>query len=240
MARLADTVTSTPERQLALDLPHRVATGREDFLVSAANEAAVAAVDRWPQWQAPVLVLVGAAGNGKSHLADVWRSRSGAASTTAAVLTRDAVPQLMQAGAVVVEDAPGSALDEVALFHLINMARESGGSILITSQRFPAQWGVELPDLVSRLKAAQVAELGDPDDALLRGVLVKLFADRQLQVGEAVISYMIMRMERSLDAAGSLVATIDEAALAQRADINRAFVARVMQQHSEPGLFDAD
>ena len=72
------------------------------------------------------------------------------------------------------------------------------------------------------------------------GVLVKLFADRQLQVGEAVISYMIMRMERSLDAAGSLVATIDEAALAQRADINRAFVARVMQQHSEPGLFDAD
>lgn len=234
---MADRQHST---QLALDLPHRAATGREDFLVSPSNEAAVAAVDRWPDWPSPVLVLVGPPGSGKSHLADVWRTRSGASLASATRLDRDRLPDLMQSGALVVEDAPGDALDEVALFHLINMARESRGAVLITSHHFPAQWDIALPDLRSRLKAAQVAQLGDPDDALLRGVLVKLFADRQLNVGEAVISYMIMRMERSLDAARQLVAAVDARALAERAEITRAFVARVMQDEFEPGLFDED
>lgn len=226
--------------QLTLDLPHRPATGRDDFLVSAANEAAVAAVDAWPDWPNPVLVLAGAPGAGKSHLADVWRARSGASLVTAADLSRDAVPALMLARAAVVEDAPGAALDEVALFHLINLARETGGSILITAQTYPAQWNAALPDLRSRLNAAQVVNVGDPDDALLRGVLVKLFADRQLAVGETVISYMVTRMERSFDAARSLVAAIDARALAERAEITRSLAARVMHEEFEPDLFGDD
>ena len=233
-------MTNRNTEQLALDLPHRAATGREDFLVSPANEAAVSAIDRWPEWPSPVLVLVGAPGAGKSHLADVWRTRSGASSVTASQLDREIIPELMKPGAVVVEDAPGKQLDEVALFHLINLARETGGSVLITSQGFPAQWNVALPDLRSRLKAAQVAELGAPDDALLRGVLVKLFADRQLQVSEAVISFMLTRMERSLDAARSLVAAIDARALAERAEITRGLVSRVMHEEFEPDLFGDD
>lgn len=233
-------MTSRKSSQLALDLPHRAATGRDDFLVSSANEAAVAAVDAWPNWPNPVLVLAGAPGAGKSHLADVWRARSSAKLVDAGQLSREAVPELMEAGAVVVEDAPGPALDEVALFHLINLARETGGSILITAKDYPAQWNVGLPDLRSRLNAAQVVALGDPDDALLRGVLVKLFADRQLAVGEPVISYMVTRMERSFDAARSLVAAIDARALAERAEITRSLAARVMHEEFEPDLFSDD
>jgi chromosomal replication initiation ATPase DnaA len=230
-------LTPRKSSQLALDLPHRTATGRDDFLVSAANEAAVAAVDAWPDWPNPVLVLAGAPGSGKSHLADVWRARSRASLVSADRLSREAVPALMEPGAVVVEDAPGADLDEVALFHLINMARETGGSILMTARDFPAHWNIALPDLRSRLNAAQVVALGDPDDALLRGVLVKLFADRQLAVGEPVISYMVTRMERSFDAARLLVAAIDERALAEHAEITRSLAARVMQEEFEPDLF---
>lgn len=230
-------MTFAKSSQLALDLPHRAATGRDDFLVSAANEAAVATVDAWPEWPNPVLVLAGAPGSGKSHLADVWRARSRASLVAAPRLSRDDVPVLMEAGAVVVEDAPGAELDEVALFHLINLARETGGSILVTARDFPAQWKISLPDLRSRLNAAQVVALGDPDDALLRGVLVKLFADRQLAVGEPVISYMLTRMERSFDAARLLVAAIDERALAERAEITRSLAAKVMHEEFEPNLF---
>jgi chromosomal replication initiation ATPase DnaA len=85
-----------------------------------------------------------------------------------------------------------------------------------------------------------VVALGDPDDALLRGVLVKLFADRQLAVGEPVISYMVTRMERSFDAARLLVAAIDARALAERAEITRSLAARVMQEEFEPDLFGDD
>lgn len=225
-----------PAHQLTLDLPHRVATGRDDFLVSGANEAAVAAVDAWPDWPSPVLILVGAAGSGKSHLCDVWCTRANAEIVTAGALETSAVADLMRTGAVAVEDAPGDGFDEVALFHLINLARETSGSVLITASEYPSHWHVALPDLVSRLKAAQVASLGDPDDDLLRGVLVKQFVDRQLHVDEATISYMVLRMERSFEAARSLVAKIDARALADRAEITRNLVARVMQDNVEPGL----
>lgn len=233
-------VAAGSAHQLTLDLPHRVATGRDDFLVSGANEAAVAAVDAWPDWPSPVLILVGAAGSGKSHLCDVWCTRAGATTVSAGALEKSAVADLMATGAVAVEDAPGDGLDETALFHLINMAREHAGSVLITSSQYPSGWGVALPDLVSRLKAAQVASLGDPDDNLLRGLLVKQFADRQLHVDEAAITYMVLRMERSFQAARSLVGKIDARALAERAEITRNLVARVMQDDVEPDLFEAD
>jgi len=229
-----ENVAARPTEQLALDLPHRVATGRDDFLVSGANQAAVAAVDAWPSWPSPVLVLVGATGSGKSHLCDVWRTNAGASIVSARDLDTTNVARLMLAGAVAIEDAPGEFLDETALFHLINLARESSGSVLITSGEYPSRWSIVLPDLISRLTAAQVAILGDPDDDLLRGLLVKQFTDRQLNVEEAAISYMLLRMERSFEAARSLVAKIDARALTDRAEITRNLVARVMREDARP------
>ena len=233
-------MSSKHSDQLVLDLSHRAATGREDFLVSGANKAAVTAVDAWPQWPSSVLVLVGPPGSGKSHLCDVWRTASGASVVRASELTRTCVPTLMAAGAVVIEDAPGEGLDEVALFHLFNLARETSGYVLMTSNDFPSHWAIDLPDLKSRLKAAQVAPLGDPDDDLLRGVLVKQFNDRQLRVDESMISFMISRMERSFDAARQLVAEIDRRALVQKVEITRNFISRIMQEQSSPELFADD
>ena len=69
---------------------------------------------------------------------------------------------------------------------------------------------------------------------------MKLFADRQLAVGEPLISYLLARMPRSLDAAGRLVAAIDRRALEDRAEISRGLVSRVLEDFQAPGLFDAD
>ena len=126
------------------------------------------------------------------------------------------------------------------MFHLINQVRAVKGSLLLTAEKHPAAWDVTLPDLASRLKAVPVAELGAPDDSLLRGVLVKLFADHQLGVDETVISYLIARMPRSLAAARLLVDDIDRQSLEQKADITRPFAARVLAGFSAPGMFDDD
>jgi len=126
------------------------------------------------------------------------------------------------------ETRAGVELDERGMFHLINMARETNAALLLASRQFPAQWPVSLPDLKSRLKAAQMAGLGAPDDDLLRAVLVKLFTDRQLRPAEGVISYMLTRMERSLEAARQLVAEIDRRALAEKSNITRPFVSRLI------------
>ncbi|WP_368904822.1 chromosomal replication initiator DnaA [Taklimakanibacter lacteus] len=223
-------------RQLAFDLPHRPASGRDDFLVTPSNAKAVALIDLWPNWPSNSLILLGPPGSGKSHLAAVWHEVTGAALASPAEVQEPAVPRLLEKGALVVEDAPGARLNEPALFHLLNLAREQKAFVLITARQAPVSWGIAVPDLLSRLKAAPIAQLGAPDDDLLRGVLVKLFADRQIAIDETVVSYLLARMPRELAAARSLVAEIDRRALEERAEVTRNFVARVLGGITTPGF----
>jgi chromosomal replication initiation ATPase DnaA len=225
-------------RQLVLDLPLRQALGRDDFLVTKSNSAAVALIDQWPHWPSYGAIIVGPPGSGKTHLVEVWRRMSNAHMCTANALTIEAVPELLQSGALAIEVA--GAFDERALFHVLNMAKQQGNHILITANTAPSTWALEIPDLLSRLKALPVVEILAPDDALLRGVLVKLFADRQIAVDEATISYILLRMPRSLEAARTLIAQIDQQAMVERAEITRPFVARVMANFTNPGLFEPE
>lgn len=220
---------TSPPRQLAFELPHRPALGLEDFLVSHSNEAAVALIDRWPDWPAGAAFLSGPAGSGKSHLANVWRMGARAEITPAASITRQNLTTLVAAGALVVEDLDKGPLDEQALFHLLNLVREQKIAVLLTAARPPGELEVSLPDLRSRLRALPVAEIAPPDDALLRAVLVKLFADRQLNVEPAVIEYLLNRMERSMETARRLVEEADRLALAMQRAVTRTIAASALE-----------
>ena len=215
------------ERQLPLNLPHRPEMTRADFIAGVANERALAAIDAWPQWPAAT-VIAGPAGSGKTHLVEVWRAASGAAVVSAADLEDRHLGPLVEAGAVAVEDIDRGGLDEATLFHLLNLAAERRVPLLLTTRLVPAALPLTVPDLLSRLRAARLVELGEPDDDLRHRVLVKLFADRQLTIEPAVLDYMVTRMERSLEAANLLAAAIDEETLAERAPVTRKIAARAM------------
>ncbi len=232
MRRSTPPPESIRPRQLSFDLPLAPGMGREDFLVTPCNQAAHAAISRWPASpdDAHALALVGPPGSGKTHLAEIWRLEHDALKCTPADLAVDTVPTLLSRGGLVLEDMPGAALDETALFHLLNLARQEGAFVLFTAEGSPATWPVGLPDLKSRLAAMPFVELEPPDDDLLRAVLVKLFADRQLRVDEKVIAYLLPRMERSLSAAQRLVAALDDAALEQRRNITRRLAAKVLEK----------
>lgn len=200
--------------QLVLDLGHRPAYGREDFLVAPSNAAAVAWLDRWPAWPAPALAIYGPGGCGKSHLAQVWRTRSDALEIARSSLASGALgDRLGAARAAFVEDAD-RGVDEEALLHLHNMLAERGGHLLVTAREGPARWALRLADLRSRLIAAPAVAVAAPDEALIAALLVKLFADRQLRVNADLVAYLVARMERSFEAARRLVGALDQAALA--------------------------
>lgn len=227
-------------RQLILDLAHRPALAREDFLVSPSNAAAVALVDQWPNWPTHGAVIVGPPGSGKSHLASVWQHRANAKLRVASSLTLEDVASDFASGAMVVEDADQPGLDERALFHTLNLARQQGGYILLTAATPVAQWQLGLPDLISRLKALPEAAILPPDDTLLRGVLVKHFTDRQIAVSEQVVGYIVLRMPRSMDALRQIVREIDVRALEEGAEVTRPFVARILAAYSSPDMFHHD
>ena len=221
--------------QLPLGLRHAPAMTRADFLAGDANRQAIALIDRWPDWPARVVVVSGPPGSGKSHLVEIWRTASGAAVTLANAVGRDSVAGLVASGAVAVEDLQAGPLDEAALFHLVNLARERGAPVLFTSRTTPAALPIALADLSSRLRAAHLVALGPPDEDLLHRVLVKLFADRQLAVDPSVVDYIVTRMERSLAGAGAVVDALDRAALAEGKPITRPLAAAVMAASTVAG-----
>jgi chromosomal replication initiation ATPase DnaA len=216
-------------RQLTLDLDHAESFARDDFLGGPSNAAALTLVDGWPDWPSNVVALIGPEGSGKSHLAAIWAAQAGARCVAARMLSDMEVPAALATGALVVEDAAESAFDETALFHLLNLAREEGAYVLLTARTAPAAWTVRTPDLASRLKVLPVVALAPPDDALLRAVLVKLFADRQLAVDEPLIGYVATRIGRSFADARAAVATLDEEAMRRKRPLTRALAAEVLR-----------
>lgn len=214
--------------QLPLPLSSSPRFGREDFLVGRANEAAFAYIERWPRWLAPAAVITGPEGSGKTHLAAIFASTAHATLMRADHLDRDAVPVLAKGRALVLEDCDRFPPDEVALFHLINLARETGLFIVMTARLAPDLWGIRTPDLLSRLRLQPLLELHEPDDALLAALFVKHFSDRQISVETHVVTFAMARIERSYAAVQDLVAALDRQSLIRKKPVTRALVAEIL------------
>lgn len=219
-----------PPRQLPLDLPVESRHGAEDFLVSPSNEAAYSLIERWPDWPDKVVRLLGPEGSGKTHLTAIWAGRAHAWTVPAFELSAARVPHLASAGALVVEDCDRWGFDEHALFHLLNAVRGRGVHAVLTARATPERWGVTTPDLLSRLRLAPAIEIGAPDEALLKAVLVKLFLDRQLIVDTTLVEFIAMRIERSLATARLVVAALDEEALSRGRRITRPMAAAILDR----------
>lgn len=216
--------------QIPLDLPVATSRRRGDFFVSESNRLAHALAMAPRDWPGGRLVLVGPAGAGKTHLAGIAAEAQGARMLTAQALAGLDLDALAQ-GPVVLDDADGVAGEralETKLFHLYNLMQARRHRLLLTARHAPSRWGLGLPDLASRLESVPLARLEPPDDALLRAVLVKLFGDRQLAVNARLVDYLMARMDRSLEAAGDLVARLDRAALAEKRPVTRDLARRVM------------
>lgn len=222
--------------QIPLELGHRTALGRDDFLIAPCNRDAVGWIDRWPDWSAPALVLHGLPASGKTHLAAVWGARSGAAWIDAALLSgADPVDIAGRADNLVIDHLDpwiGDRDAETTLFHLYNMMKERGTSLLVSMRTAPGQIAFAIPDLSSRLRAAPTVVIAPPDDMLLEAVLVKLFRDRQVQVGADVIAYMLPRMDRSFAAARDIVDRADRLALTEKRAISVPLMRRVLATSS--------
>ncbi len=222
-------------RQLRLKLERREGFRAEDFVCSAANALAREALAAWPAWHGGCLVLVGPAGAGKSHLAHTWALKVGAQ-----VLTPAAAVDLraLEGGPVVLEDADRGALDE-DLFHLINMAGMDGGGLLMTARAAPSQWPASVPDLRSRLNALRVAEIEEPDDAILQAVFEKFFRERNIRPADDLIPYLLNRIERSVPRALEIVTRLDEASDAFGRSVSRALARQVLdEEESTLDLFE--
>ena len=216
-------------RQLVLALNHATSFAREDFLRGPSNAAALTLIERWPDWPDRIVSLIGPEGSGKSHLGAIWAEAAGARVLAAKLLVEIDPPSALATGALVVEDLEPDDLDERALFHLINLAREERAYLLLTSRAAVGGFPLMIRDLASRLRALPSIALTAPDDALLRALIVKLAADRQIAVDEAVVNYLANRIERSFTGARAAIERLDQEAMRQHRPLTRVLAAEVFR-----------
>jgi chromosomal replication initiation ATPase DnaA len=226
------------DRQLRLDLGRSTPFRRADFIVSPANAEAVRVLDAWPNWHGGCLTLVGPSGSGKSHLAQAWAECLGATVLKVGEQVSPLELEGVTGRPVLLEDAGGTASDEL-LVHLINMAGAPGGGLLLTARIAPSAWPAALPDLRSRLNALPVVELPAPDDAVLKAALDKLFRERNIKPADDLVPYLLHRIERSISRAREIVALLDETADAEQRPISRALARQILENEGATrDLFD--
>lgn len=217
-------------QQLAFDLPYIEGLSVDDFHLSPFNRAAFSVVSAWPHWPDPVVIIIGPEGCGKSHLAAIWMQKTSATLLGLQDLTVENIPNITASKALLIEDIDqlSKKLDENALFHLLNLVRQSGGHLMITARTRPDSWGIVTLDLLSRLRLAPMVEIAPPDDALFRVLIAKLLHDRQLLVEPNVIEYLMLRIERSFSSARAIVAALDRHSLEKSRPVTRNVAAEVL------------
>jgi len=223
--------------QFAFSFAHRPALGGEDFLVAPSNRDAVAWIDSWRGWSHPVSVIHGPAGCGKTHLGHVFLAATDGVKVESATLAESEPETLTAHTAVLLEgaDHPLNSEAERRFFHLYNLAVESGCRLLLTARTPPVRWPIALADLASRVRAVPVIEILPPDESLVGAVLIKQFSDRQIRVDDAVVAFLVARMERSFEMALRVAAALDAAALAEKRRITLPLAARILERMTTGG-----
>ena len=163
------------------------------------NAAALALIERWPDWPSRTVLLRGPEGSGKSHLAAIWAREAGARMLS----PRDARGRRgagrardRRAGARGSRRRPRSTRRRCSI---CSTSRARSGPLCSITARTRAGRLADRSCPISPRGCARCRwwRSTAPDDALLRAVIVKLFADRQLAVDESLVGYLATRIERS-------------------------------------------
>jgi len=193
-------------RQLPLDLDASDRWSRDHFVADAALTAVLDVVLQPESWIAPHLVVLGPEGSGKTHIGHMFADIHDAFFLTASrTFTLDI--GALQDRPYVVDDAESAS--QPTLFHLNNHALAAARPLLLLTRTQPRAWAITVPDLASRLYAMRVVTVPEPDDALLRDILLRLFARRAISPSPDAIDFIMRRIDRSVGAVQKTVTELE-------------------------------
>ncbi|MDB2414595.1 DnaA/Hda family protein [Rickettsiales bacterium] len=199
-----------------------------DFIVSSCNEDAFNFINSWPNWQTNAALIYGDKASGKTHLANIWQGKNSAKFVNLADIDNlEAIGLITESNDCIILEDIDKANNEIALFHLMNHAKEQGCSVLFTASCHPSMMNIRLPDLRSRLHAINCIKLDIPDEFMMKILLTKGFINKQIKISEDVVDFIVTRMERSFVQIKEVVEKIDQSSLEEKRNITIPFIRSI-------------
>ena len=214
-------------KQLYFDMPDKTALGIEDYIITESNSFAFDLISRMIRGEINQGVISGPSFSGKTHLSKILIKNIG--SNESLYIDRDYKKIIEKVGSsnlIVIENIDKVLEDksEEDLFHIINFTKESDKRLLMTSGKSISKIEFKLEDLKSRLNAVIEAKIMQPDDELMKLVLIKIFNDKQLLINPNVINFLKSRLERSYKSINDFIEKIDKFSLEKGKKITIALI----------------
>ncbi len=208
----------TELNQLLLKLDHKTNFNEHDFYLSKSNSTAFNLVNKWPDWGKKILNISGEKFSGKSHLANIFKSKSKAFFVKGKNIDNSVFKSLKLYETIIIDDFDDCNEEEI-LYSIFNLVDQDNKYMLINSLKPISEIKFKLPDLASRAKNCIYAEIENPDDELLFAIILKNFSDRQIKIEKKIINFIISRIDRSYRKIDEFIYKIDELSLKKKKPI---------------------
>ena len=213
--------------QLLLDFDIKRSFNDHDYFVTRSNYFAFNLIDKWPKWEKKILNISGETFSGKTHLANIFKSKSSALFLSEEEIKNDVLKEIKLYESVIVDNF-SNEIDENLIYSLFNLVDQDSKYLLINSEIPLNEINFKLPDLVSRSKNLLHAKINSPDDELIFAIILKNFSDRQINLEKKIIEFIINRIERSYRKISEFIYKIDEISLKKKKPINLKTIKEIL------------
>ncbi len=219
--------------QLSFNFPFQEKYLSEDFVVSLCNKAAFEFVQNYDSGSetSPKIFAISAPKlAGKSYLANIWYKKVGAEFLNLSDLKNVNLIKFIKAKKFYIIEDIDEIKNQELLLQIFNLIQEKLGYLLITSAVDLSQVGVKIKDLNSRLKNVFQLEISRPDDELIKMLLTKNFAAKQLKVEGRVIDFLTQNLHRDFASISDIVRLLEFYSLEKKRNITIPLAKEILVQ----------
>ena len=213
--------------QLLLDFDIKTNFNDHDYYVSESNYFAFNLIDKWPKWEKRILNISGERFSGKSHLANIFKSKASALFLNENQINDEIFKKIKLYESIII-DGFSNAFDEKLTYSILNLVDQDSKYLLINSETPLGEINFKLPDLASRSKNVLHAKIDPPDDDLIFAIILKNFSDRQIKLEKKIIEFIINRIDRSYGKISEFIYKIDELSLKKKKPINLKTIKEIL------------
>ena len=213
--------------QLLFELDHKKNFNEHDFYVSKSNFYAYNIIDKWPKWEKKILNIFGEKFSGKTHLANIFKSKTNALLINASKIDEEIIKKIKLFENIIIDDFEKN-YDEKLIYSIFNLADQDNKYMLINSLIPINEIEFTLPDMISRSKNCLSAKIESPDDDLIFAIILKNFSDRQIKIEKKIIEFIINRIDRSYSKISEFIYKVDELSLKKKKPINLKTIKEIL------------